>query len=178
MSGSTPNYNLNLPTVGGDTGAWGSLTNDNWSSVDTDLKAVSDVADDALSRTDGGVVAANVDVLSLRPKVQQLGSVSGAVAIDLDLGFEVRCTLAGATTFSFTNIPAGSAYRTYIRIHIYNPSAAYAITWPAAVVWPAAGAPSGSTGFVTAAFNTLVEIYTDSAGSDMFGTYFPFSAVQ
>lgn len=37
---TTTNYSWNLPTVGGNQDAWGSLLNDNWSAVDTLLGGV------------------------------------------------------------------------------------------------------------------------------------------
>jgi hypothetical protein len=49
----TPNYNFNLPTVGGDDNVWGGLLNDNWSSIDTILWNVSGVASAALTQTAG-----------------------------------------------------------------------------------------------------------------------------
>jgi hypothetical protein len=49
----TPNYNFNLPTVGGDDNVWGGLLNDNWSSIDTILWNVSGVASAALTTTTG-----------------------------------------------------------------------------------------------------------------------------
>jgi hypothetical protein len=44
----TPNYNLTLPQIGGDSNTWGGLINNNFSTLDTTVKAVSTVANAAL----------------------------------------------------------------------------------------------------------------------------------
>lgn len=180
-NGSTPNYSYILPEVGADNGAWGTHNSANWSDIDTDLKVVSDavdatviVANAALPKA-GGTTTGAVDMLAVRRKVQQLGTISGSVTVNLALGHDIRCELSGPTTFAFSNVPSGSTYRTQIRMHIYNPSGSYAITWPGAIAWEVTRlAPTGTTGFVTPNFNSLVEVYTDSAGSDYFGYWRAF----
>jgi hypothetical protein len=54
----TPHYNFTLPSVGGDPNTWGNLLNANWSSVDSDLYAVSQVANAALPLAGGTMTGA------------------------------------------------------------------------------------------------------------------------
>jgi hypothetical protein len=44
---TTPNYNYNLPIVGGDFELWGGMLNTNWTEIDIDLKAANDAIDAA-----------------------------------------------------------------------------------------------------------------------------------
>lgn len=59
MVTQTTNYAFNLPGVNdpADANIWGTQTNDNWSALDTDLKAVSDVADAAATPIVGALLA-------------------------------------------------------------------------------------------------------------------------
>lgn len=53
QSTPTPNYNFNLPLVGGDDNVWGDLLNENWSNIDGILWTVSGVANAALTQAAG-----------------------------------------------------------------------------------------------------------------------------
>jgi hypothetical protein len=50
---TTENYGWTMPTVGADNNTWGGLLNDNLSSQDSIIKAVSDVADAAIPKASG-----------------------------------------------------------------------------------------------------------------------------
>ena len=67
---------------------------------------------------------------------QSLGSVSGAVAINLGNGPNVSLTTSGATTISFTGTP-GSNTSQRVVLTITNGSTN--ITWPGATRWAGAG---------------------------------------
>lgn len=58
---ATTNYGWTKPTVGADDNAWGDELNGDLDSIDTDLKAVSDVADAALPAT-GGPISGSLTV--------------------------------------------------------------------------------------------------------------------
>jgi len=61
-------------------------------------------------------------------KVNQLGSISGAQAIDLSTHTIYTATITAATTFSFTNAPSsGESQVVYLRLT----NAGTGITWPA-----------------------------------------------
>jgi hypothetical protein len=47
MPDPTTNYGWDVPTVGGDVGAWGTILNTVFDDIDTDLKAAEDKADEA-----------------------------------------------------------------------------------------------------------------------------------
>jgi hypothetical protein len=70
--------------------------------------------------------------------VVSLGSVSGAVAIDLSAGHLYDLTLGGNTTLSWSNLPAaGKALAPQIRIH-QTSGTTYTLTMPASGTWPGA----------------------------------------
>jgi hypothetical protein len=68
-------------------------------------------------------------------------SSSNATTIDLRLGTNFLHDLTEATTFTFSN-PAASGLASTFTLKIIQDSTARAITWPAAVDWPAATAPT------------------------------------
>jgi hypothetical protein len=68
-------------------------------------------------------------------------SSSNATTIDLRLGTNFLHDLTEATTFTFSN-PAASGLTSTFTLKIIQDSTARAITWPAAVDWPAATAPT------------------------------------
>lgn len=78
--------------------------------------------------------------------VQDLGSISGAVAIDIAEGGVVLATIVDDVTFSFTGAyedetqPA-VVFNTTFMLVLINPGAG-AITWPASVDWGNDGVPS------------------------------------
>lgn len=79
-----------------------------------------------LVRRNGAWVA-----LSRGETVQALGSVSGAVEVDLRLGTYITCTLTGDTTFSFTGVPIdGIAQGWSMEITESAGSPGATITWP------------------------------------------------
>lgn len=63
MADPTTNYGQDLPDVGGDTGAWGTINNTLHQFWDTTVKAVSDVADAAMPKA-GGTFTGNIKVLT------------------------------------------------------------------------------------------------------------------
>jgi len=70
--------------------------------------------------------------------VQNLGSISGANAIDLSNGTQILATLTGATSFSFTGLPsAGKELAFSLRLTNVE-----TITWPAGTKFANGAAPS------------------------------------
>lgn len=64
------------------------------------------------------------------------------VSIDCSTGNYFYITLTGATTFSFTNVPStGSAYSCMLEV-TQDGSSAYALTYPAAVLWAGGTQPT------------------------------------
>lgn len=68
---------------------------------------------------------------------QSIGSVSGAVTINLASGSNIALTITGNTTLTFTGLPAsGNAQRAILTI---TNGGAGTITWPAGTRWVGAG---------------------------------------
>lgn len=92
---------------------------------------------------------------------QALGSISGAVALNLANGFSISATITGATTFTVTNAPTtGMAV---IVLRLTNGGSA-SITWPASFKWPGAAAPSLSSAGID-----IVTLTSDDAGASFRG---------
>lgn len=75
------------------------------------------------------------NITSLGPvseKSQDLGTISGAVTIDLSAGLSVIATVGGATTLAFANVPAGGTVTVLLRL---TNGGAYAVTWGMAPRW-------------------------------------------
>ena len=65
---TTPNYGLVKPTTGLDRDVWGDLTNTNWDTIDTQLKAANDAA--------GGSSTALTNLInSIRAYIEPIGSI-------------------------------------------------------------------------------------------------------
>lgn len=133
----TTNYAWTKATVGGDSGAWGTILNALFDDVDTDLKSVQDMA---------------------KMLVGTLGT-SGTVTIDCTTNRYFTITPAGTVTFAFSNVPAGSTEATGIIICLTN-TGGQTINWPASVAWPGGAAPSVAT-----AGTHLVMLVTDNGGT-------------
>ena len=71
-------------------------------------------------------------------KSQDLGTISGAVTIDLSAGLSVIATVDGATTLAFANVPAGGTVTVLLRL---TNGGAYAVTWGMAPRWGNGMAP-------------------------------------
>ena len=63
----------------------------------------------------------------------------GANDVDCSAGNYFTKTITGATTFTFSNVPASTAYIMTIEVTLNGSNA---ITWPAAVKWPADTPPT------------------------------------
>ena len=73
---------------------------------------------------------------------ETITAVSGT-AVDCATGSYFTKTITGATTFTFTNVPAGVAYAFTFEVTLNGSNA---ITWPASVKWPADTAPTITDG--------------------------------
>jgi hypothetical protein len=91
-----------------------------------------------------------------------LGSGSGTRNIDLQSGNYVSATVAGATTFTFSN-PLASPNACGFVLELTNGGSA-AVTWPTAVRWPGGTAPT-----LTADGVDILVFVTDDAGMNWRG---------
>ena len=152
----TPNYGWILPSPGASAGVWGTLLNEVFddaspAGVDQVVKAVSDVANAAMPKA-GGTFTGAVENLDDQYALVNKGSISGAQTLDLDTANFFYATIAGATTFTFSN-PAASGKVTFFTLELTN-GAAGAITWPASVNWPGGSAPALSSAVDVLTFYT------------------------
>jgi hypothetical protein len=90
--------------------------------------------------------------------VNARGSVSGAQAIDIELGNVVTATITAATTFTFSNPPASGRAGSFVLI--LTNGGAYTITWPTSVKWPSGTAPT-----LTASGVDMLSFHTIDGGS-------------
>lgn len=93
---------------------------------------------------------------------QALGSISGAVTVDLSLGNSVSATIAAATTLTFTGAASG-ACRTVLLTLTNGGSAT--VTWPSTIKWPGDTAPT-----LTESGVDLVILATSDGGATWLGT--------
>lgn len=152
------NYEWDKPVVGADEGAWGDELNTILDSIDEDLKAVSDVADAALPAAGTAVQTGRLDTKTATMARVALGSVSGAVVIDVTEGQYLMLTIAGTTAISFENVPAGS-FVTGIILRLTN-AGAHTVSFPASVKWPAGASPE-----FTSSGTDIVVMLTDDDGT-------------
>lgn len=90
--------------------------------------------------------------------VNALGSISGAQAINMESGNMVTATITGATTFTFTNPPAGGGFILFLT------NAGANVTWPASVDWE-----FGVTPTLTGSGTDLLVFLTPDAGTTWHG---------
>lgn len=145
------------PTVGGDTGSWGTKLNTALDAIVVFVNGLETSLAAKLGRA-GGVMTGRVDVFTETMARVDKGSLSGAQALDLATAQYFTITVGGALTLSLTNMPAGTfAYGVILRLT--NPGSA-AITWPAGTKWPGGSAPA-----FTVAGVDLVTLITDDNGT-------------
>lgn len=168
---TTPNYEWEIPVVGGSSGVWGTILNDFFGELDTDLKSVEDLAGEAMPKAGGNFEGA-VRFERTRCLVHDMGTVSGSVDIRTDdsdpfggRDFK-RCVVTGDTTFAFNPaVWASTDEGVVLTLEITN-GGAHNITWPGSVVWNGAQEPVLlSTG------TDIVTFYTRDGGTTVFGMH-------
>ena len=97
----------------------------------------------------------------IRGKVQALGSISGAVTINMSLGDTVTATITGNTTFSISGLTSGSTNTVYL---ILTNSGAGTITYPTGTTFNRGVAPTTS-----ATGKTLIILDTVDDGTTYMG---------
>jgi hypothetical protein len=148
-----------IPTDGGSSDSWGNILNtQTLVSIDTDVTAIETTAAAALAKA-GGTLTGRVDALTATAAVVAKGTVSGAQSLDCSLGQGFTATLNGATTFSFTNVPA-ALFGFVLNLSVGNSG----VTWPASVKWGAGAAPTLSAGTDVLGFVTF------NSGTTWYGT--------
>ena len=94
-------------------------------------------------------------------------SSSNATTVNCEAGNSATHTLTENTTFTFANPPAtGTAFSFSLKIVQDSGATGYAITWPAAVDWPAATAPTLTA---TASAVDIFVFATQDGGTTWYG---------
>ena len=106
----------------------------------------------------GAVSAAGVSTTTLDATSQQVQGITAVAALDINcsLGNYFTKTINGASTFTFSNVPASRAYSFTLELTVTSGAA----TWPAAVQWPSGTAPTLGTGKTS-----LLMFVTDDGGT-------------
>jgi hypothetical protein len=94
-------------------------------------------------------------------------SSSNATTVDCESGNAFSHTLTENTTFTFSNPPAsGTAFSFSLELIQDASASGFTVTWPAAVDWPAATAPTLTA---TASAKDVFVFYTRDGGTTWYG---------
>lgn len=95
-------------------------------------------------------------------------SASGTLILDLDISnvFDVTLT-ESVTTLTISNIPASGRVAKMILMLTQSGAGSFTVTWPAAVVWPGATAPTLST---PAGDIDIIDLFTNDGGTTWYAT--------
>jgi len=94
-------------------------------------------------------------------------SSSNATTVDCEAGNAFSHTLTENTTFTFSNPPAsGTAFSFSLELIQDASASGFTVTWPAAVDWPAATAPTLTA---TASAKDIFVFYTRDGGTTWYG---------
>ena len=96
-----------------------------------------------ITATGSGTTDPASDTTNYAPLGQLQAVAVAALNVDCGLGNYFTKTIAGASTFTFSNAPASPVRFAFI-LRVQHTSGT--ITWPASVVWPGGTAPSLTTG--------------------------------
>ena len=157
--------NISVGTVSGTTGTFsgnvsvgGTLTYDDVTNIDSVglITARSGINVLAGVSTFAAQIEANGGTKITGSQTSNI-SAMGANAVDCSAGNYFTKTITGATTFTFTNVPTGVAYTFTMEVTLNGSNA---ITWPAAVKWPADTPPT-----ITDGKTQLFVFLTDDGGT-------------
>lgn len=112
MPDPTTNYGWNVPAVGGDNNAWGTLLNAVFDDIDGDLATVAGIAAAASAKTDSLTTAGIFGVQTLYKYISYAAFVPKDIGDDMLWGAGARAYLAldnisGAEAFCSVEIPQG-----------------------------------------------------------------------
>jgi len=133
----------NLPTVGGDSGNWGTI-----------LNAYLQVA----HASDG---------YHISDKVNTVADAGASESLDLSTYGVFDITLSEACTLTFSNPVATGKLSSFLLIVRQNGTGGFALTYPDSVVWDNGVAPTLTT---TANKISVLSFFTPDAGTTWFGS--------
>ena len=138
-----------------------------------DVTGTPTIPTDFVSAANGGTFGGNTTVDgelivdSYNETYGAVASSSNATTVNCEAGNAFSHTLTENTTFTFSNPPAsGTAYSFSIEIIQDGSASGFTVTWPAAVDWPAATAPTLTA---TASAKDVFVFYTRDGGTNWYG---------
>jgi hypothetical protein len=112
-------------------------------------------------------VTGELIVDSYNEKYSAVTSSTNATTVDCETGNAFSHTLTENTTFTFSNPPAsGTAFSFSLELIQDASASGFTVTWPAAVDWPAATAPTLTA---TASAKDVFVFYTRDGGTTWYG---------
>jgi len=129
---ATDVFGWTMPTVGGSPGTWGQELNDMFDDdIEGTVNTVKTTADAALPIA-GGTLTGELKILTEVLTIVNSGSLTGAIAFDMDTAEYFYGTVTGNVTgITFSNIVASGSVE-FFTLELTN-GGAFTITWPAAV---------------------------------------------
>ena len=118
-----------------------------------------------------GATINNATTLSFRETVYDFGSASGNQNIDFTQANYQTITLAGSTTFAFTNFAATTGAHARVRIRLVVPNVLYTVTWPSTVDATDLSTIAGANGNILTFSNAgtyIFEIGTINGGTSFY----------
>jgi len=164
MATTTTNYSFNLPSVGGDADAWGTLLNSNWSTLDAILNGTgSDIVIDGLT-ADGLTLTGTVS-LGIAGKVTETVYTAGSSGtINIDPANGTIQTIAMTGNVTITESLADGEFVT-LRITSVGSDT---VTWPA-MQWMFGNEPS-----LDSTNTNWIQLW--QVGGTLYGSYIGFSS--
>lgn len=130
---TTANFGWTTPTPDGSAGTWDDILNALAVAIDADLQEVLETAEAGIRSDAPGTMEENLSLQTVDFDVQDLGTTSGAVSVDLANGQYVIATFNNTTTITITGWPASG--KVAFAVFELKRTSSGAVNWPAAVNW-------------------------------------------
>jgi hypothetical protein len=165
---ATTNYNFNLPAIGGDADQWGTLLNNNWTSLDSLLYAGGGGGGTVLNLDDytaNGMTLTGVVELDIDGKITEEVFAAGASGtIDIDPANGTIQTIAMTAPVTITESLATGQFVTLRITSVGNDS----------VSWPSMEWMFGNTPTLNGTGTNWVQIW--KVGTQLYGSYIGYTA--
>jgi hypothetical protein len=160
---TTTNYALTKPQDGASNDTWGPKINTDLDTIDTTMKAISDVANAALPKA-GGTMTGQLNIKNGTLALSAIATGSGAKDLNMATAQVFTFTPTGNTTFTFSGVPATATTAFGFVLKLTN-GGAFTMTWPVTVTWANGLAPS-----LTAAGTDILVFFTTDNGASWSAT--------
>lgn len=137
---TTTNYHWTLPTIGGDTGSWGSELNGTLQAIDTAVKAASDLAAAAVPIL-GGPITGPINVSTSTLALTAKGGISGSQSLNAAVAQAFTFTVTGDLSLSIVGTPSNANTAFGVILWITNGNS-HGISWPSGTRWPSGSVPA------------------------------------